>query len=209
MCSYCGCRNIPLIRLLTRQHEDITNHTTALREAARSNDRPAAAGAALVLAEQLNPHTHLEERGLFAEMRKDDMFTEHIDSLCAEQRSSTANWLWSQRVICPASSRCSRFWPTTSTERRTACSRPRLPSWTTNSGTTCRRPERSTPARRPGVLMRTPPARRADLPSRLSLRAGGRYDHSGLGNRCVAAAPKAEPVSRVGPMPTRFSQVRG
>jgi hemerythrin-like domain-containing protein len=84
MCSYCGCRNIPLIRLLTRQHEDITNHTTALREAARSNDRPAAAGAALVLAEQLNPHTHLEERGLFAEMRKDDMFTEHIDSLCAE-----------------------------------------------------------------------------------------------------------------------------
>jgi len=123
MCSYCGCRNIPLIRLLTRQHEDITNHTTALREAARSNDRPAAAGAALMLAEQLNPHTHLEERGLFAEMRKDDMFTEHIDHCVPNMRSSTANWLWSQRVICPASSRCSRFWPTTSTGRRTACSR--------------------------------------------------------------------------------------
>jgi hemerythrin-like domain-containing protein len=84
MCSYCGCRNIPLIRLLTRQHEDITNHTTALRAAVRLNDLPAAAGAAQVLAELLHPHTHLEERGLFAEMRKDDMFTEHIDSLCAE-----------------------------------------------------------------------------------------------------------------------------
>ncbi|MDQ2738357.1 MAG: hemerythrin domain-containing protein, partial [Actinomycetota bacterium] len=74
MCSYCGCRNIPLIRLLARQHEDITNHTTALRAAVRLNDLPAAAGAAQVLAELLHPHTRLEEQGLFAEMRKDDMF---------------------------------------------------------------------------------------------------------------------------------------
>lgn len=86
MCSYCGCRNIPLIARLTRQHEEITNHTTALRAAARNDDRSGAAAAVEALGLLMHPHTHLEERGLFAEMRKDDLFTEHIDSLCAEHK---------------------------------------------------------------------------------------------------------------------------
>lgn len=86
MCSYCGCRNIPLIAQLTRQHEDITNSTTALRAAARNDDRPGAAAAVGALGLLMHPHTHLEEHGLFAEMRKDDSFTEHIDSLCAEHQ---------------------------------------------------------------------------------------------------------------------------
>ncbi|HEY5115383.1 MAG TPA: hemerythrin domain-containing protein, partial [Nakamurella sp.] len=84
MCSYCGCRNIPLIHRLTEQHEEIVNATYALRTAARQGDREAAAAAAKQLAELMHPHTGLEERGLFAEMRKDEMFTEHIDSLCGE-----------------------------------------------------------------------------------------------------------------------------
>ncbi|WP_353650555.1 hemerythrin domain-containing protein [Nakamurella sp. A5-74] len=73
-----------MIGKLTMQHENITNHTTALRAAGRKDDRAAAAAAAAVLGELLHPHTRLEERGLFAEMRTDEMFTEHIDSLCAE-----------------------------------------------------------------------------------------------------------------------------
>jgi len=84
MCSYCGCRNIPLIGLLTDQHEEIVNATYALRMAARADEQERAATAAKHLAELMHPHTGLEERGLFAEMRKDEMFTEHIDSLCGE-----------------------------------------------------------------------------------------------------------------------------
>ncbi|SDP47135.1 Hemerythrin HHE cation binding domain-containing protein [Nakamurella panacisegetis] len=90
MCSYCGCRNIPLIAQLTRQHENITNHTTALRAAERSDDPVTAAAAASVLSELLHPHTELEEQGLFAEMRADDMFSEHIESLCAEHEAIDA-----------------------------------------------------------------------------------------------------------------------
>ena len=33
MCSYCGCRNIPLIGRLSQQHEDIANCTYPLRTA--------------------------------------------------------------------------------------------------------------------------------------------------------------------------------
>jgi hypothetical protein len=33
MCSYCGCRNIPLIGPLSQQHQDITNCTYPLRTA--------------------------------------------------------------------------------------------------------------------------------------------------------------------------------
>jgi hemerythrin-like domain-containing protein len=84
MCSYCGCRNIPLIARLTEEHEDIGNSTSALTSALRADDPEAAALAAKEFAELMHPHTRLEERGLFAEMRKDEMFTEHIDSLCAE-----------------------------------------------------------------------------------------------------------------------------
>ena len=32
----------------------------------------------------LHPHTQREQDGLFAEMKKDELFTEHIASLCAE-----------------------------------------------------------------------------------------------------------------------------
>lgn len=84
MCSYCGCRNIPLIALLTDQHEAIVNASYALTLAQRAEDREAAAVAAKQIGELMHPHTDLEERGLFAEMRKDETFTEHVDSLCAE-----------------------------------------------------------------------------------------------------------------------------
>ena len=36
------------------------------------------------LGELLHPHTRREQVGLFAEMKQDELFTEHIASLCAE-----------------------------------------------------------------------------------------------------------------------------
>lgn len=84
MCSYCGCRNIPMIAKLNAEHDAIVNSTYALQVAFRDQDTEAARTAGKVLAELLHPHTHREQDGLFAEMKKDELFTEHIASLCAE-----------------------------------------------------------------------------------------------------------------------------
>jgi hemerythrin-like domain-containing protein len=84
MCSYCGCRNIPMIATLNAEHDAIVNSTYALQVAFREQDAESAKAAGKILAELLHPHTRREQDGLFAEMKKDELFTEHIASLCAE-----------------------------------------------------------------------------------------------------------------------------
>ena len=84
MCSYCGCREIPVIALLNAEHDAIVNSTYALQLAFRDNDIDAARAAGKQLATLLHPHTQREQDGLFAEMRKDELFTAHIESLCGE-----------------------------------------------------------------------------------------------------------------------------
>ena len=84
MCSYCGCRNIPMIAKLNAEHDAIVNSTYALQIAFRDQDVTAATTAGRILGELLHPHTHREQVGLFAEMAKDELFTEHVASLCAE-----------------------------------------------------------------------------------------------------------------------------
>jgi hemerythrin-like domain-containing protein len=84
MCSYCGCRNIPVIATLNAEHDAIVNSTYALQVAFRDHDIESAKTAGKVLAELLHPHTRREQDGLFAEMKKDELFTDHIASLCAE-----------------------------------------------------------------------------------------------------------------------------
>ena len=84
MCSYCGCRNIPMIAKLTKEHEDVAACAYQLTAAHRDGDVDAARAAAQELAGKLHPHTRREENGVFAELKKDDLFTEHIEELCAE-----------------------------------------------------------------------------------------------------------------------------
>ncbi len=84
MCSYCGCRNIPMIAKLNAEHDTIVNGTYALHIAFREGDVESARNAGGILAGLLHPHTRREQVGLFAEMAKDELFTEHIGSLCAE-----------------------------------------------------------------------------------------------------------------------------
>ena len=84
MCSYCGCREIPMIAKLNAEHDAIVNSTYALQVALREQNVESAKAAGKILAELLHPHTHREQVGLFAEMKKDELFTEHIASLCAE-----------------------------------------------------------------------------------------------------------------------------
>jgi len=83
MCSYCGCRNIPMIAKLNAEHDAVVNSSYALQIAFR-DDLPAALTACTELGGLLHPHTRREQVGLFAEMKKDKLFTEHIASLCAE-----------------------------------------------------------------------------------------------------------------------------
>jgi len=84
MCSYCGCRSLTVIGRYSDEHAEIINATGALRRATSSGDLDATRSAAAALAHLLDPHTASEERALFAELRLDPEFTDHVDALCAE-----------------------------------------------------------------------------------------------------------------------------
>ena len=73
-----------MIAQLYAEHEAIVNGSYALEVAFRDQDTEAARTASKELGELLHPHTRREENGLFAEMKKDELFTEHVASLCAE-----------------------------------------------------------------------------------------------------------------------------
>ncbi|HET8599079.1 MAG TPA: hemerythrin domain-containing protein [Segeticoccus sp.] len=84
MCSYCGCRSISVIGRYSAEHEELVNASGALVRAVKGADSASVRAAATTLAHRLDEHTGSEERGLFAELRLDPDFTEHVDSLCAE-----------------------------------------------------------------------------------------------------------------------------
>jgi hypothetical protein len=91
MCTYCGCRAITVIGRLSTEHVAIINATGALRRVAVTGDVDATARAIAELAALLDPHTAGEERGLFAELRLDPDFFDHVDALCAEHRQIEAH----------------------------------------------------------------------------------------------------------------------
>jgi hemerythrin-like domain-containing protein len=63
------------------------NSTGMLRRAAGTGDAAAALVAGLELAALLDPHTRVEERSLFAELRTDPEFAEHVERLCEEHEA--------------------------------------------------------------------------------------------------------------------------
>lgn len=87
MCSYCGCEAITIIGRFMAEHTEIRNALTRLRAGCTARDAEEVVGAATIMRELLHPHTVSEEVGLFAVMREDDLFTDHIESLCAEHAS--------------------------------------------------------------------------------------------------------------------------
>lgn len=87
MCSYCGCRANTLIARYSAEHVDIVNALGDLRRAVRGGSPTSVTDAAGQLAALLDPHTACEERALFAELRLDPEFTDHVDALCAEHES--------------------------------------------------------------------------------------------------------------------------
>jgi hypothetical protein len=86
MCSYCGCRSITVIGRFSEEHDTIVNAAGELGRAVTAGDLPAVQRCADALRDLLVPHSGSEERGLFAELRKDPDFTDHVDRLCGEHR---------------------------------------------------------------------------------------------------------------------------
>jgi hemerythrin-like domain-containing protein len=84
MCEYCGCQEFAAIAQLTSEHDEIRAVARDASLASRADDRQAAAVAAARLLELLEPHTAVEERGLFAAMAGE--FGEHVASLESDHR---------------------------------------------------------------------------------------------------------------------------
>ena len=101
MCSYCGCRNIPMIAKLNAEHDAIVNSSYALGIAFRDQDLEAARLACKELGDLLHPHTHREQVGLFAEMEK----TNCSPNTSHRSAPNTTNWTPtstpSPRATCP------------------------------------------------------------------------------------------------------------
>lgn len=84
MCSYCGCRSIGIIGRFSTEHDELINVTGLLRRAVAAGRTEEVAGLVDDVARLLVPHTDAEEAGLFTVLRRDEDFSEHIDTLCGE-----------------------------------------------------------------------------------------------------------------------------
>lgn len=87
MCSYCGCDSIEVIGRFMAEHVEIINANGELRDAVHSGDPDALEAARSAVAGLLWPHTVAEETGLFKVMARDETYSSHIASLCAEHES--------------------------------------------------------------------------------------------------------------------------
>jgi hemerythrin-like domain-containing protein len=86
MCTYCGCRDIPLLRDYIAEHERALDFGG---EAVRAIDRGDLRTARQLLHEmatELTSHWRGEENGLFKVMVREEMFAEHIAPLVREHR---------------------------------------------------------------------------------------------------------------------------
>ena len=68
MCDCCDCRSRPRISQLWADHERISSLSAALRARIESDDADGAAIATRELAAALDPHSRVEEAGLYVEL---------------------------------------------------------------------------------------------------------------------------------------------
>jgi hemerythrin superfamily protein len=78
MCSYCGCQALPVIRLLTVQHELAINKFGEVRRASEAGAVEQCQKFARDLANLLAVHNKLEEEGLFNALESDQDFGETL-----------------------------------------------------------------------------------------------------------------------------------
>ncbi len=90
MCTYCGCESIGVIGRFMAEHTDIINASGELRRACEGGSTPQVVAAVDRVEALLHPHTRDEETGLFAVLRRQEQFTDHIESLCSEHTTLDA-----------------------------------------------------------------------------------------------------------------------
>lgn len=90
MCHYCGCRDMPLLRDYIAEHEQVTNLGGAAVRALDRDDLGRARELIASMSAQLRTHWQGEENGVFAAMRKDELFSQHIEPLVHEHRELAA-----------------------------------------------------------------------------------------------------------------------
>jgi len=90
MCSYCGCQALPVIRLLTIQHEHVINKLGEVRRASEVGARVECQKYAQELADLLAVHNKLEEDGLFEALMPDEEFGESLAKLRLEHHEIDA-----------------------------------------------------------------------------------------------------------------------
>jgi hemerythrin-like domain-containing protein len=84
MCEYCGCQAVTAIDDLTREHDMVVNLIAEIRAARTATDTARMAELARQIAAVLEPHTHVEEHGLFPALSAD--FPDHVTALQADHR---------------------------------------------------------------------------------------------------------------------------
>jgi hemerythrin-like domain-containing protein len=84
MCEYCGCQAVTAIDDLTREHDLVVNLVGDVRAAHTGTDTARMADLARQITAILEPHTHVEEHGLFPALAAD--FPDHVTALQADHR---------------------------------------------------------------------------------------------------------------------------
>jgi iron-sulfur cluster repair protein YtfE (RIC family) len=90
VCHYCGCRQIPLIRDYIAEHELVLQLGSRAVEEAGQGATALAQATLMQMRAELRSHWQGEEEGVFALMRTDELYREHIDPLIAEHRQLDA-----------------------------------------------------------------------------------------------------------------------
>lgn len=88
MCEYCGCQAVTAIGDLTREHDVVVNLIGAVRTARGAGDVAGMAALARRIGGVLDPHSRVEEAGLFPALAAE--FPDHIAILEAEHRQIEA-----------------------------------------------------------------------------------------------------------------------
>jgi hypothetical protein len=84
MCEYCGCQAVTAIDNLTREHDLVVNLIGEVRAAHVASDTARMAELARQITAILQPHTQVEEQGLFPALAAD--FPDHVAALRADHR---------------------------------------------------------------------------------------------------------------------------
>lgn len=84
MCEYCGCQEIAVIDELTREHDAVVALIAQVREQLAAGRVDEAATTCRSMSVLLEPHTVVEEEGLFPELAEE--FPDHVATLRSEHR---------------------------------------------------------------------------------------------------------------------------